>query len=121
MVMEILTWDLLLISVMVATAAILVAAGLMGIRTHRAGRDRAPEGTMMALILVAMMVGLATLVILVAMKVEIVTAEIKATMVTGTETRMLPVIPKDITTPRTLDTPVKETRLADRARGTASE
>jgi hypothetical protein len=100
--MAIMGWDLLLIPIVMATAALLMAAGLVGLRTHRAGLDRAPEGTVVALMVVAILVGIATLVVLVVIKADLIVADLRATMASETVTRTHLETPEAITTPRTI-------------------
>ncbi len=71
--MTILTWDLILISMMMGMATLLILVSLVGIRTHRAGKDRPPEGTFLGLMILATMAAMITFLVLV--------AELKAIMV----------------------------------------
>lgn len=84
--MAILGWDLLVIPIMMGTAVFLMMAGVVGLRTHRAGADRAPEGTVVGLMILTVLAAVVTLVVLVVIKADLIVADLRATM--ATETRL---------------------------------
>lgn len=75
--MTILTWDLLLIPVVMGTATVLILTGLTR-------KDRAPEGTVVGILILAILAAAMALLVLVIIRMEVVLADLRATM----ETRM---------------------------------
>lgn len=115
--MAILDWDLILIPWMMGTAAVLVTVGLVGLLTHRAGLDRAPEGTVVAL-MVGLVTAMVTALVMVVLRMGIMEEtmvlrlnQIEADLRATTETKMPPGIPAETTTPRTtpVDGPIRLT------------
>lgn len=129
--MAILAWDLILIPWMMGTAAVLVTVGLVGLRTHRAGLDRAPEGTVVALMVVGLVTAMVTALVMVVLRMGImeetmvlrlnqIEADLRATTASATETKMPPGIPAETTTPRTTpaEGQIRLTATMPEARGT---
>lgn len=118
--MTILGWDLLVVPMMMGTAVLLMMAAVVGLRTHRAGAEKPPEGTVVGLMILAVLAAVVTLVVLVVMKADLIVADLRATMATETATRTHRATPEDTTMPRIPGILVRVTPQAGREKAVAN-